>query len=75
MKNIFICTDGTWNSTLQLNMGQLAFTNVAKLARTILTTKSQIVYYDRGVGTNDFLDKPAYLLLRRQQLLVYPFLQ
>ncbi len=58
MKNIFICTDGTWNTTLQIDREQLTFTNVAKLARTILTKDNeQVVYYDRGVGTNDFLDK------------------
>lgn len=57
MKNIFICTDGTWNRTLQIDQGQLALTNVAKLARSILTTDKQLVYYDQGVGTNDFIDR------------------
>lgn len=57
MKNIFICTDGTWKKTLQIDEGELVFTNVAKLARTIRTTDNQLVYYDRGVGTNNFLDK------------------
>ena len=57
MKNIFICTDGTWNRTLQTDRGELALSNVAKLARVIRTTKNQLVYYDQGVGTNAGLDK------------------
>ncbi|SMG63605.1 hypothetical protein BMETH_179719033, partial [methanotrophic bacterial endosymbiont of Bathymodiolus sp.] len=30
MKNIFICTDGTWNTTDQTDRGVLAPSNVAK---------------------------------------------
>jgi uncharacterized protein (DUF2235 family) len=57
MKNIFICTDGTWNRTLQTDRGRLALSNVSKLARVIRTTKTQLVYYDQGVGTKAGLDK------------------
>lgn len=57
MKNIFICTDGTWNSTDQTDRGELAPTNVAKMARMLESKGNQLVYYDRGVGTDNLLDK------------------
>ena len=57
MKNIFICTDGTWNTTLQTDRGKLSPTNVAKMARLIRTTPKQCIYYDRGVGTDNIIDK------------------
>ena len=57
-KKIFICTDGTWNTTYQTDRGVLAPSNVAIMARMLLTLpEQQLVYYDRGVGTRHFLDK------------------
>ena len=57
MKNIFICTDGTWNTTDQTDGGVLAPSNVAKMARIINSNEQQLLFYDRGVGTNNFIDK------------------
>lgn len=57
MKHIFICTDGTWNTTDQTDRGVLSPSNVAKMARIINTNEHQLLFYDRGVGTNNFIDK------------------
>ena len=57
MKKIFICTDGTWNTLLNSDSDELAPTNVAKIARAILTNEKQLVYYNRGIGTGNILDK------------------
>ncbi len=55
-KNIVICCDGTWNEPDEHP------TNVVKLMRALRPThpesgRSQIVYYDEGVGTHWGLDK------------------
>ncbi|MEK7807102.1 MAG: DUF2235 domain-containing protein [Chloroflexota bacterium] len=61
MKRLVICCDGTWN---QWNRERP--TNVVKMARAILPAASgstpgertpQIVFYDEGVGTGDFIDR------------------
>lgn len=57
MKDIFICADGTWSTTLQTDRGHLSPTNVVKIARAINSTPTQLVFYDRGVGTDDDIDK------------------
>ena len=55
-KRIVICSDGTWNTPDRNNP-----TNVVKFARAIAPNgrdgKPQIVYYDQGVGTGNFLDR------------------
>lgn len=61
MKRIIICCDGTWNTPDQKDRGALRPTNVVKMARIILPQATdgcvQGVYYDRGVGTGDFIDR------------------
>lgn len=57
MKNIFICTDGTWNTLTQEHNGVFSPTNVAIMSRIILSNDKQLVYYDEGVGTGDWCDK------------------
>jgi uncharacterized protein (DUF2235 family) len=60
MKRLVICCDGTWNSADQENSGKPCPTNVVKLAVRIARRDAQgtpqIVYYDQGVGTGNFLD-------------------
>jgi uncharacterized protein (DUF2235 family) len=55
-KRIVVCSDGTWNVPDQRHP-----TNVVKMARAIAPSapdgKSQIVFYDQGVGTGNFLDR------------------
>ncbi len=55
-KRIVICCDGTWDTPESKNVS-----NVVKITRAIKpkTTKGmeQIVFYDWGVGTEDFVDK------------------
>lgn len=62
MKRLIICCDGTWNKPDQMDRGVMRPTNVVKLARMIMPqTKpegiTQQVYYDKGVGTGDVIDK------------------
>ncbi len=56
MKRIVICSDGTWSTP-----EQHAPTNVALVARTVLPTApdgaAQVVFYDEGVGTANWLDR------------------
>lgn len=47
-RNLVICCDGTGNI-----WGNDCDTNVVKLARILLKTNDQIIFYDPGVGTND----------------------
>ena len=57
-KTLFICTDGTWNTADQKDDGVLAPSNVARMARIILSNPDkQITWYDEGVGTRNWLDK------------------
>ena len=55
-KRIVICADGTWNKPDQKDRGQVCPSNVAKMAASIASRGSdgslQMVYYDKGVGTN-----------------------
>lgn len=52
MKNIVICCDGTWNRPDAEHP-----TNVVRLARNLLNDfRTQVVYYDSGVGTGGPLD-------------------
>ena len=61
-KRIIICSDGTWNTPDQKSGGKYRPSNVVKTARAIAATsaadgKSQIVFYDQGVGTGNLLDR------------------
>lgn len=56
-KILFICTDGTWNTADQKDDGVTSPSNVAKMARIILSTPEQLTWYDEGVGTRNWLDK------------------
>ncbi|MDZ7660836.1 DUF2235 domain-containing protein [Thiohalophilus sp.] len=56
-KTLFICTDGTWNTADQKDDGVISPSNVAKMARIILSTPKQLTWYDEGVGTRNWLDK------------------
>lgn len=61
MKRLILCCDGTWNRADQAFNGQLTPTNVIRLgyriAKRDTAGRSQIIYYDQGVGTGDFLDR------------------
>ena len=61
MKRLIICCDGTWNKPDQMDRGVMRPTNVVKIARMIMTQArdgtAQQVYYDKGVGTGDVIDK------------------
>lgn len=56
-KRIVICCDGTWNSPDRKG----AETNVVHVARAVAPVdaagKEQVVFYDRGVGTGNALDR------------------
>ena len=56
-KTLFICTDGTWNTADQKDDGVLSPSNVARMARIILSTPQQLTWYDEGVGTRNWLDR------------------
>lgn len=57
MKNIVICTDGTWNEPDQMDRDRVCPSNVVKTARAIKDDDSQQVYYYKGVGTKGVIDK------------------
>lgn len=63
MRRLIVCADGTWNSPDQeLDDYDIRKpSNVVKLSRAIKPKTSngisQIVFYDTGVGTHNFLDK------------------
>ena len=58
MKNLIICTDGTWNTPKQEDRGVPSATNVWKIYDAIDDSAPNIEkYYDPGVGTGGFLDK------------------
>ena len=61
VKRIIVCSDGTWNTPDQKDDGVIQPTNVVKMSRAILPQASdgtrQVVFYDPGVGTGNFLDK------------------
>jgi uncharacterized protein (DUF2235 family) len=61
MRRLIACADGTWNTPDHFDRGVAAPTNVVKLARAIKPEASdgvaQIVFYHRGVGTDNILDK------------------
>lgn len=60
-KSIIICCDGTWNSADQDRKGEPTPTNVVRLAYRVAKRSSngepQVLYYDQGVGTGNWLDR------------------
>ena len=56
MKRLVVCCDGTWNRPDQKHP-----TNVVKMSRAIAPKGAdgtpQVVFYDRGVGTGNLLDR------------------
>lgn len=63
MRRIILCCDGTWNHPDQKGRGDGPNkpSNIVKIARSILPVDSmgttQVVYYQRGVGTGNIVDK------------------
>jgi len=61
MKRVIVCCDGTWNRADQERDGVPCPTNVVKLAYRIAKRDPdgvpQIVFYDQGVGTGNYLDR------------------
>ena len=64
MKRLIICSDGTWNSP-----DQRFPTSVVRISHLIVPQAPdgtpQIVFYDRGVGTGNLLDRITGGLLVR----------
>jgi uncharacterized protein (DUF2235 family) len=60
-KRLILCCDGTWNSADQESNGRPCPTNVIKIAYRLCKHGAdgtpQIVYYDQGVGTGNWLDR------------------
>lgn len=82
-RRIIICADGTWNTPDQRHGNTIALTNVCKIAQAIAPTdkegKSQIVFYNQGVGTESnlkdhFLGGALGLGLTRNIISCYRFL-
>ena len=64
MKNIIICSDGTWNTPRQIDRNKLSPTNVSKI-HSLLSPKGsndleQISLYDQGIGTEGNLLRRLY---------------
>lgn len=62
MKRIVVCCDGTWNTADQADEnGRPCPTNVVRLAYRVAKHDgagvTQVVYYDQGVGTGNWVDK------------------
>jgi uncharacterized protein (DUF2235 family) len=62
MKKIILCCDGTWNSADRVEKdGKPCVTNVVKMAVRVARRDDQgvpqIIYYDQGVGTGNYVDK------------------
>lgn len=62
-KRLIICCDGTWNTPDQKDKGVPSPSNVVKMAAAVSPTgkdgKTQVVFYDQGVGTGNWMDKLA----------------
>ena len=60
-KRLVICSDGTWNTPEQKSGDLYCPTNVVKLARSVKPVADdstpQIVFYAKGVGTGNWLDR------------------
>jgi uncharacterized protein (DUF2235 family) len=61
MRRLVVCCDGTWNTPDQKDRGVMRPSNVVKLARLVRRQAGdgteQLVHYDKGVGTGDFVDR------------------
>ncbi|HTP62852.1 MAG TPA: DUF2235 domain-containing protein [Burkholderiales bacterium] len=61
MQRLVVCCDGTWNTPDQKDRGVMRPSNVVKIARYVLPQGAggieQHVYYDKGVGTGDLVDR------------------
>jgi uncharacterized protein (DUF2235 family) len=51
-KKIVFCADGTWNHPGETDGGLPADTNVYKFFKALLTSASQLPFYDDGVGSD-----------------------
>lgn len=60
-KRLIVCSDGTWNTPDQKTNEGYCPTNVIKFARALKPSASdgipQVVFYDKGVGTGNWLDR------------------
>ena len=60
-RSLIVCSDGTWNTAERESSGMPRPSNVVELARALLPQNSrgeaQVVFYDAGVGTGNFIDK------------------
>ncbi len=59
-KRLILCCDGTWNTADQQKDGQACPSNVVRLAYRIAKRDGdipQIIYYDQGVGTGNWVDR------------------
>ncbi|MGW4523743.1 DUF2235 domain-containing protein [Amycolatopsis sp. NPDC004378] len=54
-RHLVVCCDGTWNTPDQLQQGQPAPTNVARIHHTVADRADQPRYYHPGVGTGSGL--------------------
>lgn len=55
MKNLIVCTDGTWNTPKQKDRGKVSPTNVYKIFNGIDDSSPDTEkYYDQGVGTGNW---------------------
>ena len=56
MKRLIVCSDGTWNSSDDANT-----TNVVRVVQAVKSRAPdgtpQVVFYDQGVGTRNWVDK------------------
>ncbi|SFW86098.1 DUF2235 domain-containing protein [Amycolatopsis australiensis] len=50
-RHLVVCCDGTWNTPDQLQQGQPAPTNVARIRHAVADRDDQLRYYHPGVGT------------------------
>jgi uncharacterized protein (DUF2235 family) len=60
MKRLILCCDGTWNTADQQQNGIPCPSNVIKFAYRVAKRDAdvpQVVFYDQGVGTGNFLDR------------------
>ncbi len=60
MKRLIVCCDGTWNTADQQQGNTPCPTNVIKLAFRIAKREGsidQVIFYDQGVGTGNFVDR------------------
>ena len=63
IRNLIVCSDGTWNSPYTRDRGVYATSNVLKIVKALQhgpvpdQETEQHVFYDEGVGTGNWLDR------------------